>query len=198
MTMMSGGGEFQSNVAWRFHHNPKRDWTAFREQGIHRSRCSRPAGQLRNVSRHSFRTRGKRLAWAATGMASRSSYVWVGGGFMHFGEREADRRPNVISTSVVYRYRPPSWRSDRHQWDWRIFAEMTGEHVGPMQRSGVVMPGSNANQVFLGLTVLGIYKSFGISGGAQFPIYRDVGSAFPKERVRIAINVSYFLFHHSH
>src|SRR5437763_916330 len=22
MTMMSGGGEFQSNVAWRFHHNP--------------------------------------------------------------------------------------------------------------------------------------------------------------------------------
>jgi hypothetical protein len=131
-------------------------------------------------------------------MASRSSYLWIGGGVMRFAERSGDRRPMIVSTSLVYGYRPPGWRSDRHQWDWRIFAEMTGEHVGEMLRGGAIMPGTDANQIFLGPTVLGIYKSFGISGGAQFPIHRNVGSMYAKERFRLAMNVSYFLFSHSH
>ena len=79
-----------------------------------------------------------------------------------------------------------------------MFAELIGEHDGPLRRSGLVMPGSDANQVFLGPTVLGIYKTFAISGGAQFPVYRDSGSMFAKERVRLAINVSYFLFSKAH
>lgn len=117
---------------------------------------------------------------------------------MHFAERDGDRRPDVIASSLVYGYRPPAWRPDRHEWDWRFFGEMTGEHVGPTRRSGFIMPGTDANQVFLGPTVLGIYKFFAVSGGAQFPIYRDAGSVFPKERVRLAVNISYFLFSHSH
>ena len=82
--------------------------------------------------------------------------------------------------------------------DWRLFAEFSGEYVGLMERAGALMPGSDASQIFGGPTVLGIYKYFAISGGAQFPIYRDMGRLYPRERVRFAINVSYFLFSHSH
>lgn len=196
MTMMSGGGEFQSNIAWRFQHNPNavgRRFESTASVGLVVPGPQDSFGMFEGI--HSAPGVN---AWAATGMASRSSYIWLGGGVMRFVERQGDRRPNVISTSLVYGYRPPAWRSDQHEWDWRVFAEMTGEHVGPMQRAGVVMPGSDANQIFLGPTMLGIYKSFGISGGVQLPIFRDVGSAFPKEHARIAINVSYFLFSHSH
>ena len=117
---------------------------------------------------------------------------------MHFAERQGDQRPSIYSASLVYGYRPPAWRDDEHKWDWRIFAEMSGEHVGALERAGTLMPGSDANQIFLGPTVLGIYKFFGISGGAQFPLYRDVGRMYPRERMRLAINASYFLFSHSH
>ena len=48
--------------------------------------------------------------------------------------------------------------------------------------------------MFLGPTVLGIYKTFAVSGGVQFPLYRDTGPFFARERFRFAINVSYFLF----
>ena len=34
-----------------------------------------------------------------------------------------------FSTALAYAYRPPSWRTDSG-WDWRIFAEMTGERSG--------------------------------------------------------------------
>lgn len=196
MTMMAGGGEFQGNVAWRFQHNPNA--VGRRIESTASIGLVVPGPQDSFGMFEGIHSAPGMNAWAATGMASRSSYVWIGGGFVHFAERAGDQRPNVISTSLVYGYRPPAWRSDRHEWDWRIFAEMTGEHVGTMQRARIVMPGSDANQVFLGPTLLGIYKSFGVSGGVQFPIYRDVGSAFPKERVRLAINVSYFLFSHSH
>jgi hypothetical protein len=193
---MTSGGEFQGNVAWRFHHQPNavgRRFESTASVGLVAPGPQDNFGMFRGI--HSAPGIN---AWAATGMASRSSYFWIGGGFMHFAERAGDRRPNVDTTTLVYGYRPKAWRSDRHEWDWRVFAEMTGEHIGPMERAGLVMPGSDANQIFLGPTVLGIYKAFGISGGVQLPIYHDVGSPFPKERARVAVNVSYFLFSRSH
>jgi hypothetical protein len=57
---------------------------------------------------------------------------------------------------------------------------------------------TQAHQVFLGPSALGIYQNYTISFGAQFPIYQDVGSVWPKERVRFAVNFSYLLFQHSH
>lgn len=47
--------------------------------------------------------------------------------------------------------------------------------------------------MFLGPSTLGIYKSFAISGGLQFHVYRATSSVFPREKVRVAVNVSYFL-----
>ena len=58
------------------------------------------------------------------------------------------------------------------------------------------VPNTQAHQVFLGPTALGIFHNYTVSFGAQFPIYQNVGSAFPKERVRFAFNISYLLFQH--
>ena len=195
MTMMSGGGEFQTNLAWRFHHQPNAIGSRFESTASVDLVVPGPQDNFGMF-------RGMRLApgvssWIATGVASRSHYLWIGGGLMRFAESQGDRRPNVYSTSFVYGYRPHAWRNDR-PWDWRLFAEFSGEYVGLMERAGALMPGSDASQIFGGPTVLGIYKYFAISGGAQFPIYRDMGRLYPRERVRFAINVSYFLFSHSH
>lgn len=196
MSMMSGG-EFQGNIAWRFQHDPNaigRRLETTASVGVVAPGPQDDFGMFRGM-----RTAPGVNAWIATGMASRSHYVWVGAGGMHFAERGGDQRPNVFSTSLVWGYRPPSWRADRHQWDWRVFAELTGEHAGPVRRSGALMPGSDADQVLLGPSVLGIYKYFAISGGVQFPIYSDMGRLYPRrERARIAVNVSYFLFSHGH
>ena len=195
MSMMSGG-EFLGNVAWRFHHQPNavgRRFESTASLGVVVPGPQDDFGMFRG-----FHNAPGINGWIATGMASRSQYFWIGGGGMHFAESDGDQRPNVVSTSLVYGYRPPSWRSDRHVWDWRIFAEMTGEHDGHAQHAGLDMPGSEANQIFIGPSVLGIYKFFAVSGGVQFPVYSDLGRLFPHERMRLAINFSYFKFSGSH
>ena len=193
MSMMAGG-EFQGNLAWRFQHNPNaigRRVESTASVGIVAPGPQDTFGMFRGM--HSAPGVN---AWIASGMASRSQYVWVGAGGTHFTQRDGDQRPNLFSASLVYGYRPPSWRADKHQWDWRVFAEMVGEHDGAVRRSGIVVPGSDANQIFLGPTVLGIFKTFAISGGVQFPVYSRLGGMYPHERMRIAVNVSYFLFSH--
>ena len=195
MSAMSGG-EFQGNVAWRFHRQPNaigRRFESTASVGLVAPGPQDSFGMFKGI-----RSAPGVTAWAATGVASRSSYLWVGAGIMRFAERDGDRRPDVVSTSLVFGYRPRSWRSDAHTWDWRVFGEMTGEHVGKTQRGGLLLPSSDVNQVFVGPTVLGIYKFFAVSGGVQFPVYRDVGAVFPRERVRFAVNVSYFLFPNQH
>jgi hypothetical protein len=46
--------------------------------------------------------------------------------------------------------------------------------------------------VFVGPTTLGVYKNYAVSAGVQFPVYRDVSPMYPRERVRFAVNFSYF------
>lgn len=193
MSMMAGG-EFQGNAAWRFQHNPNavgRRLESTASVGI-----VAPGPQDSFAMFRGMRSAPGVNAWIASGMASRSHYVWLGGGTTHFAARAGDQRPNLDSASLVYGYRPPSWRADQHQWDWRVFVEMVGEHAGLVRRAGAVMSGSDANQIVLGPTVLGIFKTFAISGGVQFPVYSDLGRMFPHERMRLAVNVSYFLFSH--
>jgi len=195
MSAMSGG-EFQGNVAWRFHHQPNavgRRFETTASVGLVAPGPQDDFGMFRGM--HSAPGVN---GWLATGIASRSHYLWIGAGATHFGERGGDRRPNLFSSSLVWGYRPPAWRADRHAWDWRVFAELTGEHAGQVRRAGALMPGSDANAIFLGPSVLGIYKAFAISGGVQFPLYSDPGRLYPRERARIAVNVSYFLFSRSH
>ena len=130
-----------------------------------------------------------------TGMASRSQYIWVGGGYTRFAEASNDRRPDTLSWSVVYGYRPSHLRRGYDKWDYRGFAELTGEHTGVVRSSGVILPNSSSTTVWLGPSVLAIYKNIAIEGGVQGPLFRDVSeSVYGRERVRFAINLSYLKY----
>jgi hypothetical protein len=133
-----------------------------------------------------------------SGVASRSHYLWFGGTFTKFYQHDGDRRPDVFDYSLVYGYRPPAWRKPPDKWDWRIFGELVGEHSNRFLQANVIVPETQAHQVFIGPSALGIYRNYTVSFGVQFPVYQNVGAQFPKERVRFAINFSYLLFQHSH
>jgi hypothetical protein len=193
-TMMTGGNFFQSNFAWRFQHNAsaigKRiETTAF--GGLVVPGPQLGTGLMSRIARAPGANAG-----IVTGLASRSHYFWLGGAYTRFMERDSTRMPSTLSYSLVYGFRPRALRKDYPFWDWRLFGELTGERDSRLLMGGLAMPGTEAHQVFLGPTTLGIYKTFAISGGVQFPIYRDVGILLSRERVRVAINFTYFLFKH--
>lgn len=188
--MMSATADFEGIAAWRFHRQGLDVGTRFESTayvGLIVPGPQRPQGMLGNLARApGFYTA------VATGVASRSHYAWVGVGNVHFVERDGDQRPNLFTYSAVWAYRPKQWRKDYPHWDWRFFAEMTGEVSNKVRVDGVRMPSTGGHQIFLGPTMLGIYKNYAIEGGVQFPIYRDVGAHFQRERFRYAINFSYF------
>ncbi len=132
------------------------------------------------------------LVGGVTGVASRSHYVWVGTSYQRYAESKGDRRPDLLSYTAVYGYRPLAWRTDYPRWDWRVFGEFTGERTGVLQRQNLDVTGSRAEQMFLGPSLLGVYRAIGIEAGVQFPIYRDVGALYPRERYRFAVNFAYF------
>jgi hypothetical protein len=131
----------------------------------------------------------------ATGFASRSEYLWFGGGYTRFAEASHDRRPDTISWSGVYGYRPAKLRRGYDQWDYRGFAELTGEHTGNVRASGAIVPNSSTTTVWLGPSVLAIFKNIAVEGGVQAPVFRDASeSIYGRERVRFGINFSYLKF----
>lgn len=128
----------------------------------------------------------------ATGYASRSHYVWVGGGLQHFFERQQERiGPSRLAT-VVYGYRPPALRTEAGKPDLRFFGEATFEDRGASTVAG--QPVDSARTLFAGPTALLLYKAFGVEGGVLFPVTATTTSGRAKERFRAAINFSYFFW----
>ncbi len=195
-TRIQPGGDFDSTLAWRFQHRATRigtriETTAFAGLVVPGAQATfRGIAGTTNVPGF--------MVGAVTGRASRSHYVWLGGTFTKFAEHEGDRRPDVFNYSLVYGYRPPKWRRSPDKWDWRLFGELVGERSNRFLQAKATVANTQAHQVFLGPSALGIYRNYTVSFGAQFPIYQDVGAVWPKERVRFAVNFSYLLFQHSH
>jgi hypothetical protein len=191
---MSGGDDFESDLGWRFHHQVKGVGTRFESTafaGIVVPGPQTGSGTLANLKRAPGFN-----GVLVSGFASRSQYFWLGSGYTRFADCDGDRLPSTFSYSLAYGYRPPVLRKDYPFWDWRLFGELVGEKNSRVLQGGAPVLGTEAHQVFVGPTTLGIYKSFAIEGGVQFPIYRNVGPFYPRERLRVAINVSYFLFQH--
>ena len=195
-TRIQPGSDFDSTLAWRFHHNTTKIGTRFESTAFAGLAVPGPQAAFPSFAQSSH-TPGNTFG-AVTGMASRSHYAWLGATFTHFYEHNGNQRPAVFDYSLVYGYRPPKWRTESDKWDWRLFAELVGERSGHFVQSGADLPGTEAHQVFLGPSALGIYRNYTVSFGVQEPIYRNVGGVFPKERVRFAVNFSYLLFQHSH
>jgi len=188
--MMPGTGDFEAIGAWRFHRRgvavgTRVETTAY--GGVIVPGPQRPAGMVRDLQRApGFYTA------VATGLASRSHYVWGGIGYTRFGNRSGDQRPDILSYSAVWGYRPPPLRKEYPNWDWRLFIELTGEKAGTVRREGVEHLDTDGHQVLLGPAALGIYKNYAIEGGVQVPVYRNVGARLQRETLRYAVNVSYF------
>lgn len=188
--MMPATGDFELLGAWRFQR-----W----DNGVgSRIETTAYGGVIFPGSQQPPGITGQ-LSWApgylgmvTTGYASRGSYVWAGIGGMRFNESSGDRRPSMLTYSFVYGYRPKALRKSYPHWDGRFFVEMTGEDSGRVQRTGTLVPGTSGQQIFLGPTTLWIYKNYGIEGGVQLPVYQSTGAAFERERLRIAIDFSYF------
>jgi len=195
-TRIQPGADFDSTLAWRFQHNATKIGTRIESTAF--AGLVVPGAQSSfNGVVHTTNAPGN-LIGAVTGIASRSHYVWLGSTFTKFYERGGDRRPDVLDYSLVYGYRPPAWRKPPDKWDWRLFGELVGERSNRFLQDNATVPETQAHQVFLGPSTLGIYRNYTISFGAQFPIYQSVGALFPKEHVRFAVNFSFLLFQHSH
>lgn len=201
-TRIQPGSDFDASLRWRFQHRATRVGTRIEStlfagiaapgpQSVFRGLITR-SGVTASVDSHVPGT----MFGAVTGMASRSHYLWLGGTFTKFFEHDGFKRPNVFDYSLVYGYRPPKWRRPPDKWDWRLFAELVGEHSDRFLIGGAPVPQTQAHQIFLGPTLLGIYHNYTIGIGAQARIYQNVASQFPPERVRFAVNFSYLLFQH--
>ncbi|MEQ1472404.1 MAG: hypothetical protein ABLQ96_01220 [Candidatus Acidiferrum sp.] len=194
-TRIQAGDDFDAKVAWRFQHRSTKVGTRLESTAFAGLVVPGPQSGFAGIARTT--NAPGTMFGAVTGMASRSNYIWIGGTFTRFFERNGDKRPDVVDYSVVYGYRPPKWRRPPDKWDWRLFGELVGERSSRFMQGGAAVAGTQAHQLFVGPTALGIFRNYTVSFGAQFPIYRDVGALFPKERVRFAINFSYLLFQHS-
>lgn len=183
------GGDFEGLAIWRFHRQDTGVGSRFETAAIGGLLLPGPqdnAGPLNGL--HSA---PGALAGIVSGVASRSHYAWGGVTYQRYAESDRDRRPVMLFYSAAYAYRPPSWRTDSG-WDWRVFGELTGEKSGYIQRSGMAVPNSGGHQIFIGPSTLGVFKNYAVSAGLQFPLYQQVSPIYPRERVRLAVNFSYF------
>jgi hypothetical protein len=182
-------GDFSGLAWWRFQ---RKDFAGKRVESTAVAGVLVPGPQLETGLYRGLNSGPGYLIGGVTGVASRSQYVWVGASYQRYAESKGDRRPDLFSYTAVYGYRPPAWRTDYPRWDWRVFGEFTGERAGTLQRQNVEAPNSGAKQMFLGPSLLGVYRAIGIEAGIQFPVYRDAGLLYPTERYRFAINFAYF------
>jgi opacity protein-like surface antigen len=192
-TRIVPGSEWSAGVSWRFQHSvtsvgKRIESTA--SLGLVVPGPQQDSGVLGTLHR------APGIAGSlATGMASRSQYAWVGGGYTRFAEASRSRRPDTLSWSAVYGYRPTGLRRGYDQWDYRGFAELTGEHTGGVRTDGFSLPDSRSTTVWLGPSVLAIHKNVAIEGGVQGPLIRDVSEViYGRERVRFALNLSYLKY----
>ena len=195
-TRIQPGDDFDTTVAWRFQHRATKVGTRFESTAFAGLAVPGLQSGFKGVA-HTTNVPGT-MVGVVSGMASRSNYLWLGSTYTKFYEHNGDKRPDVLDYSLVYGYRPPKWRRPPDKWDWRLFGELVGERSDRFLQANIAVPNTQAHQVFLGPTALGIFHNYTVSFGTQFPIYQDVGFAFPKEHVRFAVNFSYLLFQHGH
>jgi hypothetical protein len=194
-TRIQPGDDFDTTLAWRFQHTATKVGTRIESTAFAGMAVPGPQSAFNGIKPTSI---PGFMVGGVTGRASLSHYVWLGGTFTKFFEHDGSKRANVFDYSLVYGYRPAKWRRPPDKWDWRLFAELVGELSGSLQQANAIVPNTQAHQVFLGPTALGIFHSYTVSFGAQFPVYQNVETQFRKERVRLAINFSYLLFQHGH
>lgn len=190
LTRMPMTRDMQAMLGWRFHRDAtgvgarweSTAWLAFEH----------PTDAVRS----GIETASGLYGAAVTGYVSRSWYVWAGGAYRRHtssSDQGESRLGDTGMASLVIGYRPPAFRGDYPSADWRGFLELVGEWTGRDTVAGRPSEDTGGRQVFLGLTVLGLYGSWGISGGPAIPVYQSSNGDTPRERLRMAVNFTFWL-----
>ena len=130
----------------------------------------------------------------STGYASRTWYVWVGGGYQYYFEKDREQLGDLPYASLVVGYRPNIFMGDYPKPDWRIFVESLAEFPGTNKlEEEIPTLDERGRKVMVGPSFLGLYGAWGVSFGALFPVYQDVNQSFNKEKYRLSMNLSYWL-----
>ncbi len=192
-TRIYPGGEWTGGASWRFLHSVTS--VGKRKEATGSLALVVPGPQTDSGVLAGLARAPGVAGTVAAGVASRSSYFWLGGGYTRFATKDGDRRPDTVSWSAVYAYRPARLRRGYDQWDYRGLVEFTGERTGDVVERGATVANSRSTSLWLGPSVLAILKDVAIEGGVQGPLYRDVNeSVYGRERVRFAINFSYLRY----
>jgi hypothetical protein len=132
---------------------------------------------------------------AVAGYASRGVYLWVGGLYRRYMTpvgTTTDHPGDAAMYSLVFGYRPTFFRKNLPHPDWRIFLEAFGERTAPDVIAGVRQPNTGSHQIFVGPTLLGLYGSWGLSGGPVFPVFRRVNGVQLPEKARLVLNTTFW------
>jgi hypothetical protein len=192
-TRIFPGGEWSASASWRFFHSVTQVGKRLEATGT--LGIVVPGPQPDSGILGSLHRAPGIAGTLASGVASRSHYFWLGGGYSWFPEVDQTQRPATLSWSAVYGYRPARLRRGYDQWDYRGLVELTGEHTTAVRLAGAEVPNSSSTSLWLGPSVLAIFKDVAIEGGVQGPLFRDVSeSVYGRERIRFAINISYLKY----
>jgi hypothetical protein len=85
-------------------------------------------------------------------------------------------------------------RLDYPKPDLRFFIEALGELTGAARTEGGGMAHGAGHTFMVGPTALLLYKAYGVSGGVLLPVYQRIDGSEQRERLRFAVNVSYFFW----
>ncbi len=188
MSLMSGEREFESIVSWRFHRQPAKSGGRFESTLI-----GGLALPLKKYAPDGMQTAPSMNLGAASGYASRAHYFWASGGYQRRTEAEGSRMGDVAYASAVYGYRPPFLRLDYPKPDLRFFVEAVAERTAMGRHFDLDLLYSGGKAVFAGPTALLLYKAYAVQGGVLMPVYQRT-NGLPNERIRFAVNVSYFFW----
>ena len=128
----------------------------------------------------------------ATGYVSRGIYVWAGALYRRYMSPigpTADHVGDVAMVSAVLGLRPPSMQHEYPHADWRLFIEAVGEITQQTEVGGVPIGSSGGRQYFVGPTLLGLYRGWGVSGGPLFPVYQQLNGTQQRDKVRLALDI---------
>jgi len=184
MAMMPANRDVEVLVGWRFHRTGPAVGARFESTAY--------AGFLypTNPVRAGVGTAPGLYGAAVTGYASRTVYAWAGGLYRRYmtPSGTADHPGDLAMYSLVLGYRPPPFQKDWPHPDWRLFVEVVGEYAGTDRVAGVELVNTGGHQVFVGPTLLGLYGTWGISGGPVFRVYDGLNGTQPRDRVRVVVN----------
>lgn len=189
MGMMTAAPDAEGLLTWRFQRNGNDVGSRIESTAL--LGLEYPSDSVRA----GVRTAPGFLVGGVTGYASRSVYAWAGALYRRYQTPlgpSADHPGDLLFYSLVVGYRPEMFRQELPHADWRFFVEAVGEWTGRDRIAGRAVVDSGGNHILVGPTVLGLFGSWGISGGPMFVAYSNLNGTQREDRLRFVTNYTYW------